>query len=144
MSGCPRSVILTLGLSVLSVQVSLVSEVGHVCICLWTIFSFFFWELSICSYLLPPLLLHCWSFGLCGFRHSLYTRWTSQVALVVKNLAPVVKPVQKTRVSGLIPGWGRSPGERNGNPPSILAWRISWTEQPGGLQSIRSQRVRHN
>ena len=27
---------------------------------------------------------------------------------------------------------------------SIFAWRISWTEEPGGLQSIRSQRVRHN
>ena len=27
---------------------------------------------------------------------------------------------------------------------SILAWRISWTEEPGGLQSMRSQRVGHN
>ena len=27
---------------------------------------------------------------------------------------------------------------------SILAWRIPWTEEPGGLQSIRWQRVRHN
>ena len=26
---------------------------------------------------------------------------------------------------------------------SILAWRIPWTEEPGGLQSTRSQRVRH-
>ena len=26
----------------------------------------------------------------------------------------------------------------------ILAWRISWTEEPGGLQSLRSQRNRHN
>ena len=26
---------------------------------------------------------------------------------------------------------------------SILAWRISWTEEPSGLQSIGSQRVRH-
>ena len=28
--------------------------------------------------------------------------------------------------------------------PSILPWRIPWTEEPGGLQSIASQRVRHN
>ena len=28
--------------------------------------------------------------------------------------------------------------------PSILAWRIPWTEQPGGLQSMGSQRVGHN
>ena len=27
---------------------------------------------------------------------------------------------------------------------SILAWRIPWTEQPGGIQSIWSQRIRHN
>ena len=27
---------------------------------------------------------------------------------------------------------------------SILAWRISWMEEPGGLQSTGSQRVRHN
>ena len=26
---------------------------------------------------------------------------------------------------------------------SILAWRIPWTEEPGGLQSIALQRVRH-
>ena len=27
---------------------------------------------------------------------------------------------------------------------NILAWRIPWTEEPGGLQSIGSQRVKHN
>ena len=27
---------------------------------------------------------------------------------------------------------------------SILAWRIPWTEEPGGLQSIGSQRVGHD
>ena len=27
---------------------------------------------------------------------------------------------------------------------SILAWRIPWTEEPGGLHSLGSQRVRHN
>ena len=26
----------------------------------------------------------------------------------------------------------------------ILAWRIPWTEEPGGLQSVESQRVRHD
>ena len=41
----------------------------------------------------------------------------------------------------LIPGSARSPEEGNGNPPSILAWRILWTEEPGGLQSMGSQRV---
>ena len=27
---------------------------------------------------------------------------------------------------------------------SILAWRIPWTEEPGGLQSMRSQRAGYN
>jgi len=27
---------------------------------------------------------------------------------------------------------------------SILAWKIPWKEEPGGIQSIESQRVRHN
>ena len=46
--------------------------------------------------------------------------------------------------AGLIPGSGRSPGGGNGNHSSILAWEIPWTEEPGGLQSMGSQRVRHN
>ena len=29
-------------------------------------------------------------------------------------------------------------------PSSILAWRSPWTEDPGGLQSLGSQRVRHD
>ena len=27
---------------------------------------------------------------------------------------------------------------------SVLVWRIPWTEEPGGLQSMESQRVRYN
>ena len=46
---------------------------------------------------------------------------------------------------GLIPGSERSPGEGNGaTHSSILAWKIPWTEEPGGLQSMGSQRVGHN
>ena len=30
-----------------------------------------------------------------------------------------------------------------GEDPSILAWKILWTEEPGGLQPIGSQRVKH-
>ena len=42
---------------------------------------------------------------------------------------------------GSIPGSGRSPGEGNSYPPPYLAWKIPWTEEPGGLLS---QRVRHD
>ena len=45
---------------------------------------------------------------------------------------------------GSSPGSGRSSGEGNGNPLSILAWRIPWTEESGGLQSMGSQRVGHD
>ena len=46
--------------------------------------------------------------------------------------------------------WVRSPGQEDplekamATHSSILAWRIPWTEEPGGLQSIGSQRVGHN
>ena len=40
----------------------------------------------------------------------------------------------------LIPGLGRFPGEGNGNHSSILAWKIPWTEEPGGLQSMGLQK----
>ena len=43
------------------------------------------------------------------------------------------------RDSGSIPGSGRSPGRGHGNPSSILAWRIPWTEEPGRLKSFGSQ-----
>ena len=43
---------------------------------------------------------------------------------------------------GLIPGSGRSPRERNGNPLQYFAWRIPCTEEPGGLQSLGSQKSR--
>ena len=44
-----------------------------------------------------------------------------------------------------IPGLGRSPGgESSETHSSILAWRIPWTDEPGGLQSIKSQRVGHD
>ena len=36
---------------------------------------------------------------------------------------------------GSVPGLGRFSGGGNGNHSSILAWRISWTEEPGRLQS---------
>ena len=42
---------------------------------------------------------------------------------------------------GSIPGTGRLPGEGNGNPLQYSCWGIPWTEKPGRLQSMGSQRV---
>ena len=41
-----------------------------------------------------------------------------------------------TEDKSLIPGSGKSPGEGHGKPLQYFAWRIPWTEEPGGLQSI--------
>ena len=49
-----------------------------------------------------------------------------------------------TRDMGLNSGPGRSPGAGMAIHSSILAWRIPCTEEPEGLQSIVSQRVRHD
>ena len=60
---------------------------------------------------------------------------------VVKNLPA---KAGDARDAGLFPGSGRSPRVGKGNHSSILAWKILWTEEPGGLQSMGSQRVGHN
>jgi len=44
----------------------------------------------------------------------------------------------------LIPGLGRPLEKGMATHSSILAWRIPWTEEPGRLQSMGSQRVRHD
>ena len=51
---------------------------------------------------------------------------------MVKNL-PV--SAEDARDMGSIPGLGKSPGVGNGTYFSILAWKIPWTEELGGLQS---------
>ena len=57
--------------------------------------------------------------------------WASQEALVVKNLA---SNAGDTRDVGSIPGSGRSPEESLATHSSILAWRVSWTEETSDLQ----------
>ena len=55
------------------------------------------------------------------------------------------KSACNARDLGLIPGLGRFPGEGNGNPLQdpwdSLAWRIQWTEKPGGLHSMGLQEL---
>ena len=58
----------------------------------------------------------------------------------VKNL-PAMQKMQETLVQSL--GWKGFPGGGHDNPLQYLAWRIPWTEEPGRLQSIGSQRVGH-
>ena len=64
--------------------------------------------------------------------------WASTVAQTVKNL------------SAMWETWVRSLGQEDpleegmATHSSVLAWRIPWTEEPGGLQSMGSQIVGHD
>ena len=60
------------------------------------------------------------------------------VAQMAKNLPALQRDLDS------IPGLERSPGEETATHSRILAWRIPWTEQSGGLQSMGLQRVRQD
>ena len=62
----------------------------------------------------------------------------SPVAQMVKNLPTM----QDTWIQCL--GWEDPPEKRKASHSSTLAWKIPWTEEPDGLQSMGSQRVEHN
>ena len=64
--------------------------------------------------------------------------WACLVAQTVENLSAV----QETWVQSL--GWKDSLEKGMAAHSSILTWRIPWTEEPGGLQSLGSQRVGHD
>ena len=70
-------------------------------------------------------------------KYSLCTQ-ASLVAQLVKN-PPVM---QETWVRSL--GWEDPLEKGKAAHSSILAWRIPWTEEPGGLQPVGSQRIRHD
>ena len=52
--------------------------------------------------------------------------------------------MRDTGGEGLTPGSGRSLRRRNGSSLQYSCWRTPWTEEPGRLQSMESQRVRHD
>ena len=60
---------------------------------------------------------------------------------MLKNLL-AMQETQETRVGSL--GWEEPLEKEMATQSSIVAQRIPWTEEPGGLQSLESQRVRHN
>ena len=90
-------------------------------------------------------LLHC--------RQILYQLSYQESQINVSDYRPMIclkgflggsdlPPMQETQVWSL--SWEDPLEKGMSTHCSILAWRIPWTEKPGGLQSIRSQRVRQN
>ena len=70
--------------------------------------------------------------------YNLVTKGDSPIAQMVKNLPAM----QETQVQSLSQ---EDPLEKSkAIHSSILAWRTPWTEEPGGLQSMGSQRVGHD
>ena len=67
--------------------------------------------------------------------------WVFPSGSAVKS-PPAVQEVQEARVQSL--GWEDPLEEGMPTHSSVLAWRIPWTEEPGRLQPIGSQRVRPN
>ena len=77
----------------------------------------------------------------------LKSEWASclEVGIPYRALGGSVKnllAMWETQVRSL--GWEDLLEEEMTTHSSILAWRIPWTEEPGGLQSMGSQRVRHD
>ena len=95
----------------------------------------------------PPLTSHTpewcicynwWWISLTHYYSDFTLKFASLVTQAVKNLSAM----RETWVHSL--GWEDSLEKRMATQSSILAWRITWTEEPGGLQSMVSWRVGHD
>ena len=64
------------------------------------------------------------------------------VALLGAQMVKNLPAMQETEVQSL--GQEDAPEEGMATHSTLLAWRIPWTEEPGGLQSMGSQTVRHD
>ena len=71
----------------------------------------------------------------------LYISWASQVTVVVKNPPASAGDV---RDAGSVVGQEDPVAEGMATHSSILAWRFPWIEDPGELQTMGSQRLRHD
>ena len=72
----------------------------------------------------------------------LLTTYGSLFALLVTQTVKRLPAMQETRVRFL--GWEDPLEKEMATHSSTPAWKIPWTEKPGGLQSMGSQRVRHD
>ena len=73
-----------------------------------------------------------------GARYPLQFSWVSLVAQMVKNPPAVWEACVRSL------GWEDPLEKGKATYSSVLAWRIPWTEEPHGLQSMGSHRVGHD
>ena len=69
-------------------------------------------------------------------------RFSGSLGFLVAQIVKNPPAVQETQV--LFLGWENPLEKGMATHSSNLAWRIPWTEEPGRLQSMRLERVRHN
>ena len=85
------------------------------------------------------------------YYHSCYKRWVTRLSLELCFLSGLFLVAQRVKnLPAIQETWGQFLGQEDSlekgmaTHSSILAWRIPWTEEPGGLQYMGSQRVRHD
>ena len=71
----------------------------------------------------------------------LFVVYGNKISLVAQTVK-CLPTMQETRVQSL--GWEDLLEKEMATHSSILAWKILWTEEPGRLQSVGSQRVGHD
>ena len=64
------------------------------------------------------------------------------IICLMAQMVKILSAMQETWVRSL--GWEDCLEKGMATKSGILTWRIPWTEEPGGLQSVGSQRVGHN
>ena len=87
--------------------------------------------------LMPGEKSMTWKNQISPFKKHCCPERASQVTLVVKNQVANAGDVRSL-------GWEDPLEEGMATHSSILVWRIPWTEEPGGSQSMESQRVGHD
>ena len=66
--------------------------------------------------------------------------WRCWVFIAASLVAQMVEPACNVGDLASVPRLGRSPEEGNDNPLQYSCWRIPWTEETGGLQSMGLQK----
>ena len=106
----------------------LTSHILYYCYLLPLLIRSIFKRVIICSHLVKPILLN--SIKDC-MGASQVVQWKR-----------ICLPIQETWVQSL--GWEDPLEKEMATHSSILAWKTPWIKEPGRLQSIESQRVRHD
>ena len=92
----------------------------------------------------PGLWLPLWLAGGLDWTWAGCRAWPRPFQVLIPSPLFIINSCVTLGDANLFSGSRRSPGGGHGNHSSILVWRVPQTEEPGGLQSMVSQRIGHN